>query len=175
FLDSSGKVLRKLSNREREGAERPAAGGGEEEDFFGPRGPRRIPAKAGLPGFAGDLRGEEARRFRGMILWGGGTQGPVVPPGTYQVKLTSGGQTLSQGFDVKPDPRLTTPQADYDKQYALLTQIRDKLTETHDAITRIREVRDQVKGVSDRTKGNKAIADAAEALNKKPTAVEEEL
>jgi hypothetical protein len=176
FLDSSGKVVRKLSNREREGAERPAAGGGgEEEDFFGPRGPRRIPAKAGLNRFAWDLRGEEASRFRGMILWGGGTQGPVVPPGTYQAKLTSGGQTLTQGFEVKPDPRLTTTQADYDQQYALLAQVRDKLTETHDAIARIREVRDQVKGVSDRTKGNQAIADAADALNKKLTAVEEEL
>jgi hypothetical protein len=175
LLDSSGKVVRKLSNREREGAERPAGGGGEEEDFFGPRGPRRIPAKAGLNRFAWDLRGEEASRFRGMILWGGGTQGPVVHPGTYQARLTAGGQTLTESFEVRPDPRLTTAQADYEKQYALLTQIRDKLTETHDAIVRIREVREQVKGVADRTKGNKAIADAADALGKKLTAIEEEL
>jgi hypothetical protein len=110
-----------------------------------------------------------------MILWGGGTQGPVVPPGTYQVRLTAGGQTLTESFEVRPDPRLTSTQADYETQYALLTQIRDKLTETHDAITRIREVREQVKGVADRSKGNKAIADAAEALSKKLTAVEEEL
>ena len=57
-------------------------------------------------------------------------------------------------------------------------QIRDKLTGTHDAITRIRSVRDQVTGAADRAKaGGKEgrIKDAAEALKKKMTAVEEAL
>ena len=43
------------------------------------------------------------------------------------------------------------------------------------SVPRIRETRDQVKGVADRAKGNKAIADAADTLDKKLTAVEEEL
>ena len=69
-------------------------------------------------------------------------------------------------------------QADLDAQQALSLQIRDKLTQTHDAITRIRSVRDQVTGAADRAKaGGKEdkVKDAAEALKKKLTAVEEAL
>jgi len=110
-----------------------------------------------------------------MILWGGVTRGPVLAPGAYQVRLTAGGQSLTQPLEVRKDPRLATTDDDYRKQYDLLVRIRDKVTETHDAITRIRETRDQLKGVAERAKGNKAIADAADALGKKLTVVEEEL
>ena len=110
-----------------------------------------------------------------MILWGGVTRGPVLAPGAYQVRLTAGGQSLTQPLEVRKDPRLATTDDDYRKQYDLLVKIRDKVTETHDAVTRIRETRDQLKGVAERAKGNKAIADAADALGKKLTVVEEEL
>jgi hypothetical protein len=173
-LDASGKVLKKLSSKE-DKDKADGAGGGEEEGFGPPPAPRTIPAKAGLNRFAWDLRGEDASRFKGMILWGGVTRGPGLPPGAYQVRLTAGGKSLSQPLEVRKDPRLATSDNDYRKQYELLLKIRDKLTETHDAITRIRETRDQVKGVAERAKGNKAIADAADALDKKVTAVEEEL
>ncbi len=174
MLDASGKVLRKLSSKEdKDKAEAP--GGGEEEGFGPPSAAKTIPAKAGLNRFAWDLRVEDASRFKGMILWGGVTRGPVVPPGSYQVRLTGGGRTLTQPLEVRKDPRVPTSDDDYRKQYDLLVKIRDKVTETHDAITRIRETREQGKGVAERAKGNKAIADAAEALDKKLTAVEEEL
>jgi hypothetical protein len=173
-LDSSGKVLKKLSSKEdKDKAE--GAGGGDEEGFGPPPAPRTIPAKAGLNRFPWDLRVEDASRFKGMILWGGVTRGPVLAPGSYQVRLTAGGKSLTQPLEVRKDPRLATTVEDYRKQYDLLVKIRDKVTETHDAITRIRETRDQVKGVAERAKGNKAIADAADALDKKVTAVEEEL
>jgi photosystem II stability/assembly factor-like uncharacterized protein len=173
-LDPSGKVLRKLSSKEdKDKADGP--GGGEEEGFGPPPAARTIPAKAGLNRFAWDLRADDASRFKGMILWGGVTRGPVVPPGLYQVRLTAGGRTLTQPLEVRKDPRVATTDADYRKQYDLLVKIRDKVTETHDAIARIRETREQAKGVAERAKGNKTIADAAEALDKKLTAVEEEL
>ena len=172
--DASGKVLRRLSSKEDK--DRPeAAGGGEEEGFGPPPAARTIPAKAGLNRFPWDLRGEDASRFKGMILWGGLTRGPVVPPGAYEVRLTAGGRTLTQPLEVRKDPRLATTDEDYRKQYDLLVKIRGKVTETHDAISRIRETRDQVKGVSERAKDDKAIADAADALSRKLTAVEEEL
>jgi photosystem II stability/assembly factor-like uncharacterized protein len=173
-LDASGKVVKKLSSREdKDKAEGP--GGGDEEGFGPPPPPRTIPAKAGLNRFPWDLRVEDASRFKGMILWGGVTRGPVLAPGSYQVRLTAAGKTLTQPLEVRKDPRLPTSDDDYRKQYDLLLKIRDKVTETHDAITRIRETRDQVKGVAERAKGNQAIADAADALGKKLTAVEEAL
>ncbi|PYQ05405.1 MAG: glycosyl hydrolase [Acidobacteria bacterium] len=173
-LDSSGKVLKKLSSKEDKDKVE-AAGGGDEEGFGPPPAPRTIPARAGLNRFPWDLRVEDASRFKGMILWGGLTRGPVLPPGTYQVRLTAAGKALSQPLEVRKDPRLATGDDDYRKQYDLLLKIRDKVTETHDAITRIRETRDQVKGVAERARGHKAIADAADALDKKLTGVEEAL
>ena len=64
------------------------------------------------------------------------------------------------------------------KQFDLLTKIRDKLTETHDAITSLRDVRKQINDTAARVKDHpngKEIADAGKALNAKMTAIEEEL
>jgi photosystem II stability/assembly factor-like uncharacterized protein len=175
FLDGAGTVLRKLSSKPREDA--PAAAG-EDDDDGPPRAPVKLPANAGLNRFAWDLRLEEASRFKGLILWSGETRGPVVPPGRYQVRLTAGGQTLTQPLEVRGDPRLATSEADFAKQYELLRRIRDKLTETHEAIARIRDVRQQVRGAAERSKaagGRPEVGAAAEALDKKLTAVEETL
>jgi hypothetical protein len=175
FLDSAGTLVRKFSTKDKE-EERP---GGEAEG--GPPMPPapRLPVKAGLNRFTWNLRHPEAARFRGMILWAGFTQGPVVVPGRYQVRLTVGGKSQTQPLEVAPDPRLAATTGDYQKQFELLLKIRDKLTQTHEAITRLREARDQVKGVAERAKGSgeaeKAVAQAAEAFSKKVTAIEEEL
>jgi photosystem II stability/assembly factor-like uncharacterized protein len=176
FLDGSGKLIRKLSNKpEPTDTEPPSP----EAEFFGfGPAPRSIPAQAGLNRFAWNLRHPDASRFRGMILWAGNVTGPLVKPGSYQVRLTAGGKTFTEPFEVRKDPRLATTDADFAKQEELLLKIRDKLTETHDAIARIRAVRDQVTAAADRAKGSadaKAVADAADALKKKLTAVEEAL
>jgi hypothetical protein len=139
---------------------------------------KRIPAEAGLNRFVWDLRYADATKFPGMILWAGETRGPLVVPGTYQVRLTVNGKTMTESFEVRKDPRVSTTPADFAKQFDLLMKIRDKLTETHTAITRIREVRrqmdDLVKRVKDGPDG-RPIAEAAKALNDKLRAVEEEL
>ena len=85
---------------------------------------------------------------------------------------------MTENFEVKPDPRLTTTAADYAKQLDLALKIRDKLTETHNAIISIRDVKKQVEDLVRRVAGQpnaKAIADAARALNKNLTEVEEAL
>jgi hypothetical protein len=173
FLDGAGAVLRKLSSKPKT---EPASGGDDEDGP--PRQPQKLPVKAGLNRATWDLRGEEATRFKGLILWSGETRGPVVPPGRYQVRLTAGGQTLTQPLEVRKDPRLATADADFVQQYDLRRKIRDKLTETHDAIGRIRDVREQVRSAAERSKaagGRGEVATAAEALDKKLTAVEEAL
>jgi len=64
-----------------------------------------------------------------------------VAPGTYQLKLTVDGQTMTESFEVKADPRLTTSPGDFAKQVELGLKIRDKVSETHNAIIQIRDVR----------------------------------
>ncbi|MET0623851.1 MAG: glycosyl hydrolase [Pyrinomonadaceae bacterium] len=207
FIDPSGKSVRKFTARAprptttpaggvagQPGAstapgsaqvtqppEQPAAPSGEEStEFTGRRGggAPRVPAEAGLNRFVWDMRYEDASRFPGLILWGGDTRGPRAVPGTYQVKLTADGRTHTQTFEIKKDPRLQTTQAEFDKQFALLTKIRDKLTETHNAVTQIRDVRrqidDLVKRIGDQP-GAKAVVAAGGQLDGKLRAVEEEL
>jgi len=92
------------------------------------------------------------------------------------VRLTVDGQTLTQPFEVRPDPRLTTSAADYAKQLDLSLKIRDKLTETHNAIIQIRDVKKQVDDLIKRVgPQSKPIADAGNGLIKKLTEVEEAL
>ncbi len=178
FLDEKGQLIRKLTNKEERVVGEPQ-GPEEEAGFFARfRAPRKIPAQAGLNRFAWDLRYPEASRFEGLILWGGGLQGPTVVPGRYQVRLTAWGRSQTQSFEVRKDPRLATTLADYQKRFELHLKIRDKLSETHEAITRLRDVREQVKVVAERAKTaskDTTIAAAARALTGKLTAIEEAL
>jgi hypothetical protein len=124
------------------------------------------------------MRYPEAASFPGLIMWAAGTQGPRVVPGTYTVRLTAAGQTQTQTFEVRKDPRASATQADLAKQLDLLLKIRDKVTETHNAVTQIRQVRSQLEDLQKRVAGQagaQKIADAAKSLNAKITAVEEEL
>ena len=179
FLDQKGTLIRKFSSKGEPREDGQAGGGGEEGGFGGPPPARKVSAKAGLNRFVWDLRYPDASRFPGLILWGGGLQGPTVVPGTYQVRLMAGGRSQTQSFDVQKDPRLATTQADYQKRFELHLKIRDKLTETHDAIVRIRDVRDQLKAVAERAKTvvpkDTTIAAASKALTTRLTAIEEAL
>jgi photosystem II stability/assembly factor-like uncharacterized protein len=185
FMDGGGKSINKFTTRlprggggggqaGAQGEQQQPAGG--DEGFFGGGAPARGTTDVGLNRFVWDMRYPDATRFPGMILWAGQTNGPRVVPGTYQVKLTVDGQTLTQTFEVKPDPRLTTTAADYAKQLDLSLKIRDKLTETHNAIIQIRDVKKQIDDLVKRVgPQSRPIVDAGNALTKKLTEVEEAL
>jgi hypothetical protein len=159
--------------------EQPQAPSGEEASEFGGRGaPPRVTTDVGLNRFVWDMRYLDAARFPGMIMWAGDVRGPRAAPGAYQVKLTVGGQTLTQTFEIKKDPRLQTTPEDFQKQLALLMKIRDKLTETHNAVAQIRDVKRQLNDLLTRAADQpnaKPVIDAGRALNAKLSAVEEEL
>ncbi len=158
--------------------EEPQAPSGEESEFFGGGRAPRVTTDVGLNRFVWDFRYPNAVRFPGMILWAGDLRGPRVVPGTYQVRLTVDGKTMTENFEVKPDPRLATTAADYAKQLEFSSKIRDKVTEIHNAIIQIRDVRKQVDDLLKRVAGQpgfKVINDSASALKKNLTAVEESL
>ncbi|MDQ3908197.1 MAG: hypothetical protein M3268_07615, partial [Acidobacteriota bacterium] len=195
FLDSSGKSIQKFTARAPQPTPTPAPGaaqvqrppeqpqapsGEESEQFTFGRGggPPRVTTTPGLNRFVWNMRYPEATGFPGMIMWAAGTAGPRLVPGTYTVRLTANGQTQTQTFEVKKDPREATTQADFAKQLDLLMKIRDKFSETSNAITQIRQVRTQLEDLQKRVQGQPSaqkIDDAAKALNAKITSVEEEL
>lgn len=191
FLDSSGKLIRKFSEKAPVAQPGPSPGAvqaqtpapqppsEEEEESAGASGtPARLTTDVGLNRFVWDMRYPDAVRFPGMVLWAGETRGPRITPGSYQVRLTVAGKTFTQNFTVRPDPRLSTSTEDYGKQLDLALKIRDKLSETHNAIIQIRDVRKQIDDLLKRSKDQanfKVINDAATTLTKNMTEIEETL
>jgi len=151
--------------------ERPGRRGGGNED-------KLADVTNGHNRFVWDLRTEPAKKFPGMILWGGSTDGPRVVAGSYTVRLKVGEQTESAPLELREDPRVTATPADLKAQYDFLLGIRDKFSEVTEQITRIREVRKQLADVKKRvgkSKESKPVVDAANDLDKKITAIEEAL
>jgi hypothetical protein len=110
-----------------------------------------------------------------MILWAAGTNGPVAVPGRYQVRLNADGQTQTQPFEVKIDPRLpNVTVADLQKRFDLAIQLRDRVTQANEAVIAIRSIKSQV---DERVKtANKPdVTRAGEALKRNIDAVEGEL
>ncbi|HEX9942223.1 MAG TPA: glycosyl hydrolase [Thermoanaerobaculia bacterium] len=138
----------------------------------------KVPTEAGLNRFVWDMTWPAARRFPGLILWNDDMVQPPALPGTYQARLTVGGETFTQPFEIRKDPRSTATQQDLEAQFQFLMEIRDKLTETHDAIRRIRDVRSQLDGLKKllrKDESMKPVTVAARDLDKKMTEVEEAL
>jgi photosystem II stability/assembly factor-like uncharacterized protein len=104
----------------------------------------RVANKQGLNMFDWNLRYPDAVTFKGLVFWGGGVTGPVAPPGTYAVRMTTGGVTQTQKFDILKDPRTNATQHDLDAQFAFLMKIRDTLSAANNAVRTVRNVRWQV-------------------------------
>jgi hypothetical protein len=80
-----------------------------------------------------------------MILWGAGTNGPAVPPGTYTARIVADGATMTAPVVVKRNPRLPeVTDADLRAQYAFGKKVRDKTTEANEAVIAIRRVKSQL-------------------------------
>ncbi|WPP50659.1 WD40/YVTN/BNR-like repeat-containing protein [Catalinimonas niigatensis] len=138
----------------------------------------KLEVKQGFNTFNWDMRYPNAKSFEGMILWGGGLNGPKALPGTYQVELAVNDNRMGQNFKIIADPRWESTQADLQAQHDFLMSVRDKLTETHQAIEDIRNIREQMNTVVDKVKGNEAmqeIVDKAKAIDQKMTVIEQEL
>ena len=163
FLDANGDEIKTYSSKEVE-----------EEDSGDPR----VPADAGMNRFDWNLRYPGASTVPGDKTTDGVGRGPLAPPGSYQVRLTVGDQAQAQSFEMVKDPRVDATQEDFDAQFALLLQIRDKLSETHDNINKIRSTRSQVSEWAKRAEGTAAqdaVSDAADGLKAKLDEIERTL
>jgi hypothetical protein len=105
-----------------------------------------LSAKPGVQRAVWDLRYEGARKIKGgKIDTGDPEEGPRVAPGTYTVRLTAAGQTLTAPLRVVADPRGDASAADLAAQAALAVRVRDDISKLTDMVTELRSVRDQLK------------------------------
>ena len=139
FLDAKGTVLRSYTKGS-EPTPPPPPGGGP------PPPVRTMPVpKAGLNAFQWDLRADPPTSLPGNInIWGGSSSGYRVAPGRYQAQLTIGTRVQTQSFEVRQDPRLTTPTAELAARDSFARAINARVGEIHDALLRARDVKEQV-------------------------------
>lgn len=133
---------------------------------------------AGMNTQVWDMQYKESESFDGIVLWGGGTEGPSAIPGLYKATLAVGEQLMETEFEIKSDPRLEVTSEAYQEQFRFLVEIRDKLTETHKAIKRIRDVRGQLESLKKRlgeSEDKKSLVEQATAIAKRMTEIEEAL
>jgi photosystem II stability/assembly factor-like uncharacterized protein len=151
--------------------------------------------QAGVNRVYWDLRGEPSREIRlrtspayapevrvGPDGWRaspeGGRMSILMPPGTYTVKLSAGGQEMTQPLTVRKDPNSAGSETDIQTQVAMLMDIRQDLEKTADMVNLLEVIRAQIADVTALTAGDKdaaAIRQAADALEKKLLAVEDQL
>lgn len=165
FLDAAGREIKQFSSK---APEKPPAGAAQP----------LAPASGGLNRFAWNMRYPDATALPGDVATERSLGGPLAPPGTYSVELSVDGQTFTESFEIRKDPRVGASQEDLDEQFRLLSQIRDKLSETHEAIVGLRDVREQVEAWVKRTEGRpigESVANAARAITEKLAEIEQEL
>ena len=75
--------------------------------------------------------------FDGLLMWWAGLTGPIIPPGKYNIKLSSGEEIDSADFDILLDPRTEGNLEDRAAQFEFLLGIRNKVDETHAARQRV--------------------------------------
>jgi photosystem II stability/assembly factor-like uncharacterized protein len=173
ILDAAGSVIRRYSSDKVEPLDEPL-------DSDDKKPEKQIKPEDGLNRFVWDLRYDEANRVPGYFLWeyNEGAKGPLALPGSYQVRLTANGKSLTAPFEVKVDPRVTTSQGDLEKQFKLEMDAREQLNRVYDAVNQIQDVREQLAGLKKRLvpgESTKALFDGASALDEKLIAVRDPL
>jgi photosystem II stability/assembly factor-like uncharacterized protein len=172
ILDSQGKVVRHISSKEDKKTQQPPEWPDRQERI------KTIPAKEGMNRFPWDLRYNDPVQTPGAFYEGDGPKGPLALPGDYQVRLTVAGKTQTAPLKLVVDPRTKDHEAELPKQFALSSQVNDRISQLHTAINEIREVKAQIKDLHtrfDQDQRLKAALQAADDTEKKMSAVEEKL
>jgi photosystem II stability/assembly factor-like uncharacterized protein len=173
ILDENGQRVRLISNKQLEDLD-------EQPDPEDEKPKQRLEPKPGLNRFVWDMQYDEVPRMKDYYLYEyqDGTQGPVVLPGKYQVKLTVDGQSQTAPLAVRMDPRVTTSPADLKAQFDLLMDIRQQLTKLYTTYSQISDVRAQLKGMRERlpqTVAYKPVFTAGGDLDTKLAAIQDEM
>ena len=163
-LDSAGRVVRSMTS----GAVAPAAvapvaapdddegggGGGR-----GGGGPVSVPKAAGLNRFMWDLRYPGAWQSAARA---DGGNGPMAPPGRYQVRLTVGSTVQTHPLSVVSDPRVIrdgVTTANLRTLFAHNVRVRDMVSDVNRTVARVRAAQTRLRGATG------AAADTLARLN----------
>ncbi len=128
--------------------------------------PPRLPVGAGANRFVWDLRYSPPPPLEDRpsldpirVKTEASATSPRALPGTYQVRLTVGGESHEQPLVVVPDPRLSVTAEDLAAQFRLKLAIRERLSAVHETLNSVQRIRKQVDEWESRAKASRAGED----------------
>jgi len=127
FLDAEGKELRRVAN---------------------------APARKGLNRYLWNRRlpGVSNVEAKDLEPWHR-TDGPMVPPGRYAVRLEADGASQTQPFEILSDPRIAAGEAELDEQFEFLKEILARIGTVNATTNAIDAVLAQLALLDKRAKG----------------------
>ena len=137
-----------------------------------------MPVRAGVNRFVWDLRYPGATRLRGNKTGEEADRGPLVLPGSYQVRLQVGNRTRTASFEVVNDPRSPASLDELRDQLDFLLTMRDRISAVYAGVQRIRKTSREVErwcGRLSRHGGHGTAVAAGDTLREALTAVESAL
>jgi photosystem II stability/assembly factor-like uncharacterized protein len=164
-LDAQGRLVRKLSSK-KEPDEVP------EDD---PDVPYDKPEKTVLPVHVGVNRVVWNHQYDGperiahvKVDAGDLSRGPLVTPGTYTLKLTAAGKTLTGTAVVVMDPRVRQPEAVLDERLKMTLTVGHDISTLSRQVERLRAVRTQLTSqrelLKDDPKAERLVKQAGELI-----------
>lgn len=165
ILDSQGHLIRHFSNHQAPAPK--VEGGGPDREYD--QGP--VPDKAGINRYVWDLRyAPPTPLVTGPHpAYGGSAIGPYIMPGTYEVRMTVEGKTMTQPLEVKMDPLVTTSEAELDKQMELGLELRNDLDVLIGTINEAVGVQRKVEAIEHQAGAASPVAALAASLDNKLT------
>jgi len=91
-------------------------------------------------------------------------QGPLAQPGTYTVRLTAGGKTMTAPLTVKMDPRVHATAAELQSLFVAQVKLADLMTKSATASLEAHSAEEQLDALAKSAQG--AVKDAVDAAGK---------
>lgn len=122
----------------------------------------------------------EESRFKGrttrpIVHWG--IQGPqrtgaIAAPGTFSVRLTAGGTSITRSLDIVKDPAIPSSDADIQANTAAQFRIQKAIRETVDMVNRLETMRKQIEDLLAANAAKPAVVKSLKDFDKKASDVE---
>lgn len=159
FADADGNVLREFTSMDDE--DRQALK--EKKDMT----KVYLTAEAGWNRFVWDLRLDMSPVLNGKDVQFSRMNGPIVPPGEYQMTLTIGDETLTQPVTLIKESTSGATEEQLQEQYDLMKKIFDLYSDATEAMNTMRQYRSQLGALAERlskSEDSSDLADRAKAL-----------
>jgi hypothetical protein len=119
-----------------------------------------VPNKTGVNRLTWDFRENGPTQWMGAAReeYRGPKTGALVVPGMYTVRVVLSGQTLSQTFAVRADPRTTLTQADFESGYAFAKKYMGDYSKIDDVLNNLDAIKKSLNAASASVKSDPALS-----------------